>query len=68
MEPLVAGIFQCPQCKKIMKEVDKEAEAEEKNKIEEGGFQDGDYFHNNVSLNKQFEVCEKGITIKIFLT
>ena len=63
MEQLVSGIFQCPQCKKIMKEVDKEAEAEEKKKIEEGGFQDGEYYHNNVSLNKQYEVCEKGITI-----
>ncbi len=63
MEPLVAGIFQCPQCKKIIKEVDKEAAAEEKKKIEEGGFQDGEYFHNNISLNKQYEVCEKGITL-----
>lgn len=63
MEQLVSGIFQCPQCKKIMKEVDKETEAEEKKKIEEGGFQDGEYYHNNVSLNKQYEVCEKGITI-----
>ena len=63
MEQLVSGIFQCPQCKKIMKTVDKETEAEEKKIIEEGGFQDGEYYHNNVSLNKQYEVCEKGITI-----
>ena len=46
-----------------MKTVDKETEAEEKKIIEEGGFQDGEYYHNNVSLNKQYEVCEKGITI-----
>jgi hypothetical protein len=27
MEPLVAGIFQCPQCKKIIKQKDKETES-----------------------------------------
>jgi len=64
MEPLVAGINQCPQCKKIIKEKDNEAEAKIKQKIEQGEFQEGDYFHKNVSLNKQFEICEKGITIK----
>jgi len=63
METLVAGIFQCPQCKKIVKQKDKEAEAKEKNQIEEGVFQDGEYFHKNASLNKQYEICEKGITI-----
>lgn len=62
MESLVAGIFQCPQCKKIVKESDKET-AQEKSKIEKGEFQDGEYFHKNVSLNKQYEICEKGITI-----
>jgi len=63
METLVEGIFQCPQCKKIIKQKDKEAETEEKKNIEEGDFQDGDYFHKNASLNKQYETCEKGITI-----
>ena len=63
MEPLVAGIFQCPQCKKIVKQKDKEEEAREKKKIEEGAFQDGEYFHENASLNKKYEICEKGITI-----
>ncbi|MFX0083138.1 MAG: hypothetical protein ACFE94_15435 [Candidatus Hodarchaeota archaeon] len=62
MESLVAGIFQCPQCKKIIKEKSK-VSVEEKLKIEEGEFQDGEYFHKNVSLNKQYEICEKGITI-----
>ena len=62
MESLVAGIFQCPQCKKIIKERDKET-AQEKSQIEKGEFQDGEYFHKNVSLNKQYEICEKGITI-----
>jgi len=63
MEPLVAGIFQCPQCKKIIKKKDKEAEEEEKKKIAEGVFQDGEFFHNNTSLNKKYEICESGITI-----
>jgi len=63
MEPLVAGIFQCPQCKKIAKRKGKDVEAKEESKIEEGIFQDGEYFHKNVSLNKQYEICEKGITI-----
>jgi len=59
MQPLVEGIFQCPQCKKIIKQKDKEAEAKEKKLTEEGAFQEGEYFHNNVSLNKQYEICEK---------
>ena len=63
MEPLVAGIFQCPQCKKIVKEKDLKGEAKEKKKIEEGIFMDGEFFHKNVSLNRQYEIAEKGITI-----
>ena len=59
MESLVAGIFQCPQCKKIVKEKEKESVAE-KSKIEKGEFQDGEYYHKNASLNKQYEICEKG--------
>ena len=62
METLVEGIFQCPQCKKIVKQKSKE-ETIEKTDIDEGEFQDGDYFHHNVSLNKQYEICEKGIVI-----
>ena len=63
MEPLISGIFQCPQCKKIIKQKDKVAETKEKKEIEEGVFQEGEYFHKNASLNKQYEICEKGITI-----
>ena len=33
MEPLVEGIFQCPQCKKIVKQKDAESHAKEKGKI-----------------------------------
>ncbi|MFW9826366.1 MAG: hypothetical protein ACFFEY_01960 [Candidatus Thorarchaeota archaeon] len=63
MEPLVSGIFQCPQCKKIIKEKDIKAEADEKTKIDHGDFQEGDYFHKNASLNKNYEIAEKGIVI-----
>ncbi|MHA1883418.1 MAG: hypothetical protein ACXAAI_03515 [Promethearchaeota archaeon] len=63
MEPLVAGIFQCPQCRKIVKQKDEEAEIQEKKSIGEGTFQDGEYFHTKASLNKKFEICEKGIII-----
>ena len=62
MESLVAGIFQCPQCRKIIKEKGKESVAD-KEKIEKGEFNDGEYYHKNASLNKQYEICEKGITI-----
>jgi len=63
MEPLVEGIFQCPQCKKIIKQKVREKEVNEEIDIDEGEFQDGDYFHKNASLNKQYEICEKGIVI-----
>jgi ribosomal protein L37AE/L43A len=63
MESLVSGIFQCPQCKKIIKEKGEQVQAQDKSKIEMGNFYDGEYFHTNVSLNKQFEICEKGIII-----
>ena len=62
MRPLVAGIFECPQCKKIIKEKKEDT----KTKVEEAGkgdIQDGEFFHRNASLKDKFEVCEKGITI-----
>ncbi|TKJ22461.1 MAG: hypothetical protein CEE43_06100 [Promethearchaeota archaeon Loki_b32] len=63
MDSLVSGIFQCPQCKKIVKQKDEDAKVKEKSKIEKGIFQNGEYFHKNASLNKQYEICEKGIII-----
>ncbi|MBD3194691.1 MAG: hypothetical protein GF317_06535 [Candidatus Lokiarchaeota archaeon] len=63
MEPLVEGIFQCPKCRKIVKSKEETIEEQEAAQIEEGGFQDGEYFHNHASINKQYEICEKGITI-----
>ncbi|TFG29806.1 MAG: hypothetical protein EU532_02315, partial [Promethearchaeota archaeon] len=64
MEPLVAGIYQCPQCKKIMKQEAEKVEIDKQKKFEEDGFQEGEYFHKSVSLNKQYEICEKGIIIQ----
>ncbi len=61
MEELVQEIFQCPKCKKIVKT--KEKEEVKKKEITVGNIQEGDYFHNNASLNKKYEICEKGITI-----
>jgi ribosomal protein L37AE/L43A len=63
MEPLVPGIYQCPQCKKIQKQKDDTIEETEQKKVEEGQFLEGDYFHKNASLNKQYEICEKGVII-----
>ena len=63
METLVEGIFQCPNCKKILKEKDTRADVEKKKEMEEGGFLDGEYFHKHASLNKNYEVAEKGIVI-----
>ena len=58
MEPLVPGIYQCPRCKKIQKEKDDKEEEGEEKKVETGDFLDGEYFHKNASLNKQYEICE----------
>lgn len=62
METLVEGIYQCPKCRKIIKEKAEEEKKEEK-KIGKGEIQDGEYFHQHASINKQYEVCEKGITV-----
>ncbi|TFG27175.1 MAG: hypothetical protein EU532_08095 [Promethearchaeota archaeon] len=64
MEPLVTGIYQCPQCKKIMKQEAEKVEIDKQKKFEEDGFHEGEYFHKSVSLNKQYEICEKGIIIQ----
>jgi ribosomal protein L37AE/L43A len=61
MDPLVEGIFQCPKCKKIIKEKKKEIDQEKEEIV--GEILEGDYFHGNASLNKKYEICEKGITI-----
>lgn len=56
---LVEGIWQCPKCKKIIKE-----KKEEKIIIEdELVFIQGDVFMKTSGLNKKYEICEKGIRI-----
>ena len=63
MEVLIEGIFQCPNCKKIIKA--KSAETEEVEKAESliGNFIDGEWFHKNISLNKTYEIAESGIIL-----
>ena len=61
MESLVAGIFQCPQCKKIIKAKNVEEEKVKKETI--GNMIDGEWFHTNMSLNKTYEVAESGIIL-----
>ncbi len=58
--PLVAGINQCPQCKKIIK-----GKTEKKAKIETdlSEFKSGEWFMNNTAVNKKWEICEKGLII-----
>jgi len=63
MEPLVPGIYQCPQCKKIQKPRDEKVKEDEEKTVEQGQFLDGEYFHKNASLNKKYEISEKGIII-----
>ncbi|MFX1448761.1 MAG: hypothetical protein ACFFCG_11615 [Promethearchaeota archaeon] len=63
MEALVPGIYQCPQCKKIQKQKDAIIDEDKETQIKDGQFFDGEYFHKNASLNKQYEICEKGIII-----
>jgi len=63
MRVLVEGIYECPQCKKILKEKDPNTHTTETKEVLKGDFHDGEYFHNNVSLNKKYEICEKGIIV-----
>lgn len=62
MEPLVSGIFQCPQCKKIIKQQEEEKKIKKKEDLI-GNIIEGDWFHSHASLNKQYEIAESGIII-----
>jgi len=64
MEPLVAGIFQCPNCRKIVKPKEKTSKNVSDEDEDKGGFLDGNYFHDQLTLNKEYEICEKGIIIE----
>ena len=56
---LVEGIWQCPKCKKIIKE-----KKEEKIIVEdEHIFISGETFMKTSGLNKKYEICEKGVYI-----
>ncbi len=61
MELLVEGIFQCSQCKKIIKEAGKTSNVEEQKEVKKGVFQDANAFPK---LNAKFEILEKGIIVE----
>ena len=61
MEPLVAGIYQCPNCRKIIKERDKSVEDAETEEVKKGEFQGADAFPR---LNPEYEIVEKGILVQ----
>lgn len=63
MEILVEGIYQCPQCRKILKQKDETLPDVLEKKEDLFGFKDGEYFHTKLSLNKDYEFCEKGIIV-----
>ena len=63
MELLIEGIFQCSNCKKIIKTKSIEAKKTEKEESLIGNLIDGDWFHKNVSLNKTYEIAESGIIL-----
>jgi len=60
MEPLVVGIFQCPNCKVIIKEKVEKKEAQEAEEIKDDIVKDGKYFN----LNRKYEIPEKGIVVR----
>lgn len=63
MEQLVEGIYQCPQCRKILKKKEETLPISTEEKEDLYGFKDGEYFHTKLSLNKEYEICEKGIIV-----
>ena len=64
MEPLVEGIYQCPRCRKILKQKDNSVSKAVEEEEDILGFKDGEYFHSKLSLNKDYEICEKGIVVQ----
>jgi ribosomal protein L37AE/L43A len=61
MEPLVAGIFQCPSCKKILRKEDKISATKEQKEVKKGDFQDANSFPR---IDPRYEIALKGITIQ----
>ncbi len=60
MEPLVAGILQCPKCKIIIKEKVEKKELEEAEEDIDEIVKDGKIFN----LNRKYEIPEKGIVVR----
>ncbi|MHA1456298.1 MAG: hypothetical protein ACTSR5_10015 [Promethearchaeota archaeon] len=63
MELLIEGIFQCSSCKKIIKAKSADDEEVRKEDSQIGRMIDGEWFHQNLSLNKDYEIAESGILI-----
>ncbi|MHA1819074.1 MAG: hypothetical protein ACTSU2_00970 [Promethearchaeota archaeon] len=58
MIKLVEGIYQCPNCKKIIS-----LKGKEKAEKEELAFKSGEFFMKNTAINRHYEICEKGLII-----
>ncbi|MHA1733336.1 MAG: hypothetical protein ACTSU5_15425 [Promethearchaeota archaeon] len=58
---LTGNIYECGDCKRII--TLKDEKEEESVGTKEGEFTDGAVFHEEASLSKKWEICEKGITI-----
>ena len=63
MQPLVEGIFQCPNCKKILKEKEIKVEDVDEETTLIGRKINGDWFHNNASLNQNYEIADSGFIV-----
>ncbi len=63
MELLLEGIFQCLNCKKIIMAKSKDIEEEREEEALIGNMIDGEWFHQNMSLNMAYEIAESGIII-----
>jgi ribosomal protein L37AE/L43A len=61
LKPLVAGIFECPKCKKIIKNKVEEKPLEKSDTI---AFEAGEWFQKNTGINIKYEVCKKGIVVE----
>lgn len=58
--PLVAGINQCPKCKKIVK---KKIDKKEEKKTVKSKFKPGEWWMKHTAINPKWEVAEKGLII-----
>lgn len=61
LSPMTGNIYECGDCKRIVSI--KTEEEKKKEQMPEGEFVDGELFHEQASLSKKWEVCDKGITL-----